>query len=74
MTLLEQALAQVEQQVAAAVPEGKRAALAFIATEDGGEFVTAARIGDHWQVEGRLATLWSDVKDIKPKIALVGSW
>jgi hypothetical protein len=74
VTLLEQALAQVEQQVAAAVPEGKRAAIIAVATADGAEIVTAARLGDHWQVEGRLATLWSDVTDIKPKIALVGSW
>lgn len=74
MTLLEQALAQVEQQVAAAVPEGKRAAVIAVATDRGAELVTAAKIGEHWQVEGRLSALWSNVKDIKPKVALVGSW
>lgn len=74
MTLLEQAIAQVEQQVAAEVPDGKRAAFIAVATKEGAELVTVAKLGDHWQVEGRLSTLWADVKDIKPKIALVGSW
>jgi hypothetical protein len=74
MSLLDAARREIEREVAASVPEGKRGALVFVGDAQGGELMVAARIGDHWQLAGGVVGEWGSIKDVKPTVKVMGSW
>lgn len=74
MSLLDSAKQEVERIVAEHVPEGKRAALVFVATDRGGEFIAVAKLGEHWLAQGSVRSEWKRRSDVTGEVRIVGSW
>jgi hypothetical protein len=74
VSLLDSAKKEVERIVTETVPEGKRAALVFVATERGGEFLTVAKLGDHWLAQAAVRTEWRKLSDVTGEVRIVGAW
>ena len=73
-SLLDSAKKEIERIVTAHVPEGKRAALVFVATEKGGEFIAVAKLGEHWLAQGSVRSEWKRRQDLAGEVRIVGSW
>jgi len=73
-SLLDSAKQEIERYVTETVPEGKRGALVFVATDRGGEFVAVAKLGEHWRAEASVRGTWKRPSDVTGEVRLVGSW
>jgi hypothetical protein len=65
---------EIETQLAAKVPPGKRGALVTVINKDGAELSVAASLTDDgdWKLAGNVATQWDG--DVSGKVILSGSW
>ena len=64
--------AEIERQLEATIPDGKRGALIVVVDERGSHFGVAARLGEGWRLDGTVGTTWGG--DVSGRAVLTGSW